>query len=147
MSVKTREELNGYTETGAQPTSDQFRDILDTTWLKSEPIPIQQLNAGSNVLAPAANVIWDYSVSANMVMTIDQDVTIDIQNLEEGNVGHLMVIQDATGGWSLTLPAGHKTAYNGGGSISLTDTPGAIDVIVVLRLNNAYVWLLSPNFT
>ena len=147
MAVKTRTELEGYLETGDKPDQDEWKDILDSTWLKSETIPIQQIVVSEQQLTCDATTVWDFANGGNAVLEIDQDTTIDLQNMEVGNFGHLLVEQDGTGGWNITLPAGALVGYAGAGAITLSADPGAIDVLSVYRSSKGYTWLINKTFT
>lgn len=47
---------------------------------------------------------WDYDLGSAARLTLTEDTTLNITNLEIGRVGALFLRQDEVGGWILTLP-------------------------------------------
>ncbi len=147
MAVKTPEQLKQYLENGDEPDEEQFGDVLDSYWSKTQTIPITQIVVGEQVLACAPSTVWDFSQGGNAVLTIDQDTTLDLQNMEVGNLGILVIKQDAIGGWNIALPAGHMVGYLGAGVVQISLTPGSINTLTVYRSSVGYLWLHNKDFT
>lgn len=147
MAIKTRAQLKAFFEENDIPIEEEFVDLLDSIWHKSETIPIGKVVVGEQVLTCAASTVWDFNEGSNAVLTIDQDTTIDLQNMEVGNLAILVIQQDGTGGWNISLPAGHKVGYAGAGVISLSADPGKIDTLTVYRSSLGYLWLHNKDFT
>lgn len=147
MSVKTRTELKGYFENGDTPDETQFSDLIDSMHLKSENIPIQDATIGEQELTSGAAVTWDFANGSNAYMTLGHNATLTVDNMQIGQYGALVIKQDATGGRTLTLPAGSKVGYSGAGAVSLTSAANAIDVVTVYRSNHGYLWLINKTFT
>lgn len=147
MAIQNRTSLKELYETGDFPDEQAFIDFLDSVWMKSETIPVHQIVVGEQELVCSASTVWDFSEGGNAVLTIDQDTTIDLQNMEIGNLGILVIEQDATGGWEITLPAGHKVGYVGAGVVQISTAPGTIDTLTVYRSSKGYLWLHNKDFT
>lgn len=80
-------------------------------------------------LTDAATITYNAATSVNATVTIAGARTLSITNATNGMKGTLIVKQDATGSRTLTLPAGSKVVDGGGGTITLTTTPNAIDIL------------------
>lgn len=79
-------------------------------------------------LTDAATIAWDMSTGIDFTVTLGGNRTLgNPTNTVVGRRGRIRVVQDATGGRTLTKSSNHKTA--GGAAISLTATANAIDYI------------------
>lgn len=144
----------GYRETakedftrGSQPTQGEYYEWMDNTWFKDETIPVANVNIGEQALTPAASVNWDFDNGNNATLVIDQNSTLSISNMAVGMFGILVITQDGTGGWSITLPAGALVAYDGAGVLELSAAAGAIDTIQVFRTTAGYLFNINTNYT
>jgi len=88
-------------------------------------------------LTDAATVSWDCSLGYNAVVTLGGNRTLAISNAISGSFGTLTVIQDGTGGRTLTLPSG-KT--NGG---FINTTAGAHSIIQFYLRGTSYYFSIS----
>lgn len=147
MAIKTRAELKAYFEENDIPVEEEFWDVLDSVWLKTESIPVQKITIGEVELECDATTVWDMSNGLNAFLHIDQNTTFDIQNMENGQHATVIVVQDATGGRTITLPAGHKVGYDGQGVIELSTTPNTEDTLSVYKSELGYYWLVNKTFT
>ena len=129
MAVRDRTTLKGYFISGAQPTATQFSDMLDSTRLKSEPIPVDSVTFGLNNLVYASTTNWDINAGLNAALTLTGNTTLNILNTQAGQFLFLVIKQDATGSHTVTLPAGSKVVNNGSGYLSLTGTANSIDIL------------------
>jgi hypothetical protein len=86
---------------------------------------------GYQTLTDAATVTWDVTIGVNAEVTLTGSRTLDITNVEDGDYGTLIVIQDGVGSHTLALDATYtnKVANGGGGGVLLTTTAGAEDII------------------
>ena len=108
----------------------------------------QTLVQGS-ALSPSSNgIVWDVTSKAGDVaeVTLDQDYDLDIIGAEPGHCCILIVRQDGTGGWSLTLPAGSIVRSSGSGAIALTPSPDAVDVLGFVFNGTEYLWTYNLEF-
>lgn len=98
-------------------------------------------------LVDSATVNWDYSLSSNAEVLLEDNRALSISNLKEGCFGLLAVTQDAVGGRSLLLPSNSKVIAGGGGIIELTSTPDAIDLLSFYYDGSTLFWTLGKNYT
>ena len=97
-------------------------------------------------LTDGVTITWDtggYATSQASV-TLGGNRTLDITNAVAGASGILIVTQDATGSRTLTLPAGSLSA---GGSITLTTTAAAVDVLSWVYDGTSYYWTFGADFS
>lgn len=81
--------------------------------------------------------------SYNAVLTLDQDTTLDIQDAANGMSGCLILKQDGTGGWALTLPAGSVVMSGSWGHSSLANS---VDVITWIFDGTNYYFTIGKNY-
>lgn len=86
-------------------------------------------------LAYGSTITWDYSDGYNAKVTLTGDAILDIQNAENGDAGTIVVIQDAVGGRTLTLPG---LEINGG--VSFSSSPGVINILAWLYDGENFYW-------
>ena len=90
---------------------------------------------------------WDYDLGYNAQITMVSDRALaEPTNVEEGDYGTLVITQDATGGWILTLPASFKVVNGGSGAIALSTAPGAIDSISWVKKGSDFLVTVGVNF-
>lgn len=110
-----------------------------------------------NTIAPAFIALTD-----GATITITCDVTKTVQNAKvtlggnrtlaisgavDGMTGVLIVTQDGTGTRTLALPATSKVTGGGAGTVTLTTTAGAKDVLAWTYDGSNYFWTKGLNFT
>ena len=114
----------------------------------SDPIKTPQVLEGGD---GAANISWDYSLGYNATVTLSGlpgARTLDAPtNVSAGDYGTLIVVQDALGSKTLTLPGSFKVVNDGGGAIALTSDPNAIDVISWVYDGANFLTSFGLNFT
>lgn len=102
-------------------------------------------------LTDGATVTWtaDGSVAENnAVVTLGGDRTLAMSGWTSGMKGVLRVIQDGTGGRTLTLPATSTVPDGAGGVVSLTTAGNAVDLLyVICHGTNLYHFIHVPNLT
>ena len=67
--------------------------------------------------------------SPNAKSTLTGDTTITLSNLADGMTGNIKVVQDSTGGHTLTLSPTPKVINGGAGVVELTGTANSVDII------------------
>lgn len=147
MALKTDEELKAFFEEGDFPDQQDFTDFIDSKWSKSQYIPIQQITIGEIELVCAPTTVWDMSTGLNAFLHIDQDTTIDIQNMQNGQHAIIIIVQDGVGGHTFTLPAGHKVGDDGEGEILLSTAANSEDTLSVYKSSLGYYWVSNKTFT
>jgi len=85
-------------------------------------------------------------------VTLADNRTLAITNLQNGDTGNIIITQDGTGGRTITFGnvnggAGTHVAVNGGGgSITLTSTAGSVDILSYLFDGTTVYWTSGYNF-
>jgi hypothetical protein len=99
-------------------------------------------------LTDAATINWDYSLGANCEVTLTANRILSVTNVNDGQFGTIIVKQDGTGGHTLSLgsPGTHRVANGGGGSVLLTSTPSAQDVLSFFYRNSVFYWNIGYNY-
>jgi hypothetical protein len=90
------------------------------------------------VAAIAGTTTLDFSTTNNFVVTMAASTTFSFSNVAAGQTGVIYVKQDATGGWSFTLPAIAKTPL-GGAAIAQTTTANTISILSYTVLDSSNV--------
>lgn len=85
------------------------------------------------VVANAVTIDW--KVSNKQKLTVDDDVTISFTAPSNPCNLVLRIIQDGTGGHTVTLPTHHAT---GGTALSLTTTANAVDILAIYFDGSSY---------
>lgn len=146
MAIKDRTTLKGYFPTGGQPTQQQFSDMLDSTFLKNETIPIANITFGVNVLTYAATINWDITAGQQAKLILTGNTALNILNMQAGQFYLLEVIQDTTGGHTLTL-SGAKVVNNSGGIIGLSSAANAIDLLSIYYNGATFYCMVNKSFS
>ena len=94
----------------------------------------------------SGSITWDQTKGATATVTLTANSTLTITNAVAGMYGLIKVIQDATGGRTLTLPGGSKVINGGGGVVTLTAAANAIDVLSYFYDGTTYLWTVGYNY-
>ena len=100
-------------------------------------------------LTDAPNIAWDYALGYNAEVTLTANRTLDAPtNVADGDYGTLVIIQDGGGGHTLTLNAlgSFKVAHGGGGAITLSSDPNAVDSISWVKRGADILVTIGVNF-
>ena len=90
---------------------------------------------------------WDYDLGYNAQITMVSDRALaEPTNVEEGDYGTLVITQDATGGWILTLPASFKVVNGGAGAITLSTAANSVDSISWVKKGSDFLVSVGLNF-
>jgi hypothetical protein len=104
---------------------------------------IQNANGQFVTLTDAASVAWNVRLNgtANAVVTLGGNRTLNLSNLYNGGSYVLEIIQGGAGSHTLALGTGCTWTVSGGGSgaISLTGTPGAVDILAFVYNGNSNI--------
>ena len=93
-----------------------------------------------NSVTSGTTTTLDFAANSSHVVTMTQASTFAFSNVAAGQTGVIIIKQDATGGWSFTLPASAKTP-KGGATIVQTTTANTVSVLSysVLDASNVLV--------
>ena len=98
-------------------------------------------------LIGSTTISWDYSLGYNAQITMSFDRTLtEPTNVADGDYGTLVITQDATGGWGLTLPASFKVVNGGAGAITLSTAANSIDTISWVKKGSDFLVSVGLNF-
>jgi hypothetical protein len=100
-----------------------------------------------STLTDGATVTWNMATqSYNAKVTLGGNRTLSITNVSNGMSGCLIVIQDGTGGRTLTAPAG-SYMINGYTSFHLTSGVNKIDILTFTYDGTNFFWSWGNNYT
>lgn len=127
--------LSGEVKTNLIPDTDDTRDLgssskkwkdihISGTLAADKPITQTQtdLNATGGTLA------IDFALSNHFKIAISAATTFSFSNLTVGQYGHIIIVQNGTGGYSFTLPTAAKTPVNGA---TIVQSTGANEISVI----------------
>ena len=99
-------------------------------------------------LVDAATIVWDYTDGYNAQVTLGGNRILGTpSSVVNGDYGTLKIIQDVTGGRTLTLPATFKVVNAGAGAITLTAAANAVDILTWTYDGTDFWVTLGLNFT
>ncbi len=102
------------------------------------------------ILTDDATISWNPTLGLNASVTLSGNRTLSFSTTPaSGSYGTLVVTQDGTGGRTLTLPSGtHKVLGSATGSISLSATAGAKDILNFYYdgLTSTYYWNVGQGY-
>lgn len=104
-------------------------------------------------LTSGATITWDMDSGANANLTLGTNGTVDITNVESGDYGTIIITQDATGSRTITFGninggAGTHVSVSGGlGSITLTSTGSAVDILSYYYDGTSVHWSAGYDYT
>lgn len=127
---------------GTQTPTTGATTVLEVNGAIKAPIYQTDVQA----ISYAANITWDQTKGSSASLTLTGNATLAMSNVKKGSYGILVITQDATGGRTLTLPAGSKVINGGAGTVDLTPTAGAVDIITFYYDGATYWWTLGNNY-
>jgi len=146
MAIKDRTTLKGYFPTGGQPTQQQFADVLDSTFLKNETIPVANITFGVNTLTFGTITNWDVTAGQQAKLTLTGNTTLSISNMQAGQFYLLEAKQDASGSRTITL-AGCKAVNSGGGMVGLSGAANSTDLVSIYYNGTTFYVMVNKSFT
>jgi len=107
-------------------------------------------NSGSG-----STITWNVSgQSTNYIATLTAaTTTLNLTGVTNGHYGTIILTQDGTGGRTISLgtingsSVTHKVANGGGGSVTLTATPYADDILTFTYNGSKMFWTISNDYT
>jgi len=91
------------------------------------------------------NIVWDYSLNKNYEIVLEGNSTLSIININNGDKGTLIINQ--LGNYTLNLPVNSLVENNGSGSVTLTGTLNAIDILEFVYNGVNIFWKTYFDFT
>lgn len=112
---------------------DKIDDILDgTTSVKRIKQDI------TNISATGASTTVNFASSNHHKVTLSSSTTFTFSNVATGQQGVIFLVQDATGGRSITLPSIAKTPQ-GGASIAQVTTASTVSILSYMVMDTSNV--------
>lgn len=121
-----------------------------TKAIKKSNLIVEPLKAFHTLteFGPALVYQWDYNLGYNAQITMVSNRTMaEPTNVADGDYGTLVITQDATGGWTLGLPASFKVVNGGGGAITLSTAANSVDSISWVKKGSDFLVTLGLNFS
>ena len=102
----------------------------------------------------ASTLTWDVSgTSTNYEITLTANTTLNLTNVRNGDYGSLILNQDSVGSRSMTLGTvngssiTHLVVNGGGGLVSLTTNPNAVDLLSFTYNGSKMFWTVGNDYT
>ena len=126
---------------GGAPTGYTTKAIT-----KSNLFPTGQISA-FQTLTDEPTISWNYALGYNAKVTLTANRVLDsITNSGDGDYGTLVIVQDVTGGHTLTLPLEFRVVNGGAGAITLSTAGDSIDSISWVKFGELYLVTLGVDF-
>jgi len=88
-----------------------------------------EVTKAHQTLTYAASVTMNTNIGANAKITLTGNCALTLSNLTNGDEGNIIVIQDGTGGRTITISPTPKVINGGAGVVTLSTTANSIDII------------------
>jgi len=101
--------------------------------MSATKLAFRQMKGGepSQMLTDASTISWDCNLGYAAYVTITANRTLSITNMQDGTAGMLEVIQDGTGGHTLTVT---------GGTVTLNSAASSSTMITWAYVNGTFFW-------
>lgn len=99
-------------------------------------------------LTYAATTYWGYDLGSNAEVTLNGNTILSITGVSDGDYGTIIVTQDGPGNRSLSFGASpNKVVNGGGGTVLLTSTGGAVDILSFVYRGSTFYWTVGYNYS
>lgn len=107
------------------------------------------LSPATVTLTDGATITWATAGARqnNARVTLGGNRTLDITGEVDGATGLLIVIQDGTGGRTLTLPGGSLVINGGAGAVVLSAGAGDVDILTWYYDGTNFFWTIGVNYS
>jgi len=100
----------------------------------------------TQTLTDGATVTFSATAGVSARVTLAGNRTLSITNMNNGMYITLVVIQDGTGGRTLTLPAGVKVVNGGAGAVTLSSAANARDILTFFEIGDVIYCNVGRNY-
>ena len=132
-------------------TSVGLADNSGTWTVGSTPITssgtITLTNTAVQTLIDGATITWTITSGVTATVTLAGNRTLAISGAINGGIYTLIVKQDGSGSHTLAMPSGSKVVGAGGGVVTLSTAPNAVDVITFFYDGSNYWITYGTSFT
>lgn len=107
----------------------------------------QTVNAAPVTLTYAATIDWVWLTSGvNLELTLTGDATLNFPTrLDPGTWRYIRVIQDSTGGWTLSLETSAGFYTTSGGALALNETASSWALLKMLCVSETEIAVYPEN--
>lgn len=107
------------------------------------------LSPATATLTDGATITWATAGARqnNARVTLGGNRTLDITGEVDGATGILIVIQDGTGGRTITLPGSSLVINDGGGAVALSTGAGEVDILTWYYDGANFFWTIGVNYS
>lgn len=100
----------------------------------------------TQTLTDGATITFNANSGVSAKVTITASRTLAFSNFNNGMFLSLVVIQDGTGGWGLTLPASTRVIGGGAGAVTLTTAASSHDILTFWKINDIVYCNYGKNY-
>lgn len=100
----------------------------------------------TQTLTDGATITYSATAGVSARVTLGGNRTLSITNMNNGMYLTLLVVQDGTGGRTLTLPAGTRVINGGAGAVTLSSAANAQDILTFFEINNVIYCNVGRNY-
>ncbi len=100
----------------------------------------------TQTLTDGATITYSATAGVSARVTLGGNRTLSITNMNNGMYLTLLVVQDGTGGRTLTLPSGTKVINGGAGAVTLSSAANAQDILTFFEINNVIYCNIGRNY-
>jgi len=100
----------------------------------------------TQTLTDGATITYSATAGVSARVTLGGNRTLSITNMNNGMYLTLLVVQDGTGGRTLTLPAGTRVVNGGAGAVTLSSAANAQDILTFFEINNVLYCNVGRNY-
>ena len=100
----------------------------------------------TQTLTDGATVTFSATAGVSARVTLGGNRTLSITNMNNGMYLTLVVIQDGTGGRTLTLPAGTRVVNGGAGAVTLSSAANARDILTFFEIGDVIYCNVGRNY-
>jgi hypothetical protein len=97
-------------------------------------------------ITDGATVTFDANAGVSAKVTLGGNRTLAFSNFRNGMFLSLLVIQDGTGGRTLTLPASTRVINGGAGAVTLTTAASSHDILTFWKINDVIYCNYGKNY-
>ena len=136
----------GFTSTGIDDNATGTTvtiDSSDNVTLANKLTITKSAIAGTQTVAATGSTTLDFDTYQNFVLTLTGNVTLDNPTTAAvGQSGFIVLIQDATGGHTVSLGGDYETA--GGAGLNISSTASATDIVPYVVAASGRILLGTP---
>jgi hypothetical protein len=107
---------------------------------------VVSVDTTTQTLTDGATITFNANSGVSAKVTITASRTLAFSNFHNGMFLSLVVIQDGTGGWGLTLPASTRVYNGGAGAVTLSTAANSHDILTFWKINDVIYCNYAKNY-